>query len=593
MLAACLVACLLSAPATPGVAAPLEPAPTPAPARWIAGSIPGIDAADLETALMEERDLKFRRVVPARVHDRETLRRFLVTDLKHDENPGQETAVLEAFDFVPPRFDLMKFQVDLLTQQIAGYYDPRTGCFNVIDEPGVFGHLGSLLNGLLGIDERRIVTIHEMDHALDDQYFQLKRLQDRVKAEHNDDASLALQALVEGEATWIMMADAQRGGLLELSRTRMTALRERMDLAMAASAIDVDGRPAPLFFQRSLLYPYQYGLYFVHFLRTFGLGWQPVNDAWADVPTTTQEILHPERYMGTRDAPDRIVFTSPFKAHDGWEAVDENTLGEWQLRLFLEQHTGQQHAELAAHWHGDRYRVYRHGETLGLVWVTVWDAAAAAAEFARLVPPSMHAAVQQDTVVVTRHLAPQPFQNHAGVPVPPRVVYNDASVRLSLEDRSIASDAWDRFLHAAQPLVRRDCLRLGALVVSPSRRIGLRLPAGLRFVPNRDNRVLLQATASHAFFMWYEDDPAPRLHDYANLEQELWVHDPQHLEESTHRLGGTTVDDIRVRTEGGRRELHRLIIPVGDRTDVLQAQYPLVRRPEFDALFRSVRISAR
>ncbi|HEY4000335.1 MAG TPA: hypothetical protein VGO93_15780, partial [Candidatus Xenobia bacterium] len=358
----------------------------PREAQWIKGTIPGIDTADLETDLMQLRSLSFKRIVPADTPPREKVRQFLVKEQNRNDTTARDSVVLRALGFVPAAFPLKQFSTDLLTSQLAGYYDPRTKRFNVVAVSTahllVFGAIASLF----GYNPDRLVTIHEMDHALDDQYFDILAKERIVEKQHNQDAVLALRALMEGEATWIMMADevaAFHRSLASMTQADMDAI---VDSGMSnASLDDVGGRKVPLIFQRSLLFPYLAGARFVHHLRTLGPGWGAVNRAWTDLPESTQQILHPELYSGTRRTPDVVHFARPFVPVGDWKPVDEDTLGEFLFTVWFEQHTGDPHRELASHWRTDRYRVYRQGDRNSTCWVTEWDGGPAAEEFKRTV----------------------------------------------------------------------------------------------------------------------------------------------------------------------------------------------------------------
>jgi hypothetical protein len=92
--------------------------------------------------------------------------------------------------------------------------------------------------------------------------------------------------------------------------------------------------------------------------------------------------LHPERYVGDRAVPLHPTWKAPFRPVAGWTLVAENTLGEYLTTVFFEQNLNDPSWQLAAHWCGDRYRIYRRGHNLALLWTSVWDGPAAAGTFA-------------------------------------------------------------------------------------------------------------------------------------------------------------------------------------------------------------------
>src|SRR2546430_11009369 len=95
------------------------------------------------------------------------------------------------------------------------------------------------------------------------------------------------------------------------------------------------------------------------------------------MPISTEQILHPARYAAG-DRPDRLAFEAP-----GPDTVRyEDGLGEFEIRLLLEQYLGDESAAalLATGWDGDRYQVLG-ADAEALVWYSLWDDPAAGARF--------------------------------------------------------------------------------------------------------------------------------------------------------------------------------------------------------------------
>jgi len=133
---------------------------------------------------------------------------------------------------------------------------------------------------------------------------------------------------------------------------------------------------APLWLRESLLFPYLGGADFVRWFGKTHAGKQPFGPG---MPTSTEQILHPDRYAAG-DLPARLAFTAPAPDPMG----HEDNLGEFEIRLLFQQLLGDEAvaARLAAGWGGDRYRVLGRDWDV-LVWYTVWDDAVAADRFAR------------------------------------------------------------------------------------------------------------------------------------------------------------------------------------------------------------------
>ena len=138
----------------------------------------------------------------------------------------------------------------------------------------------------------------------------------------------------------------------------------------------------------SLIVPYSDCSRFVGALYNEG-GFAALDAAWADPPRSTEHILHPERYLAG-DAP-QIGALTPLTdtLGAGWEQIEDDILGEFFLREYLDQQLATSVAERAAEgWGGDRYVVYWNEATDGLVMALrlVWDTAEDATEFAAAYP---------------------------------------------------------------------------------------------------------------------------------------------------------------------------------------------------------------
>jgi len=127
---------------------------------------------------------------------------------------------------------------------------------------------------------------------------------------------------------------------------------------------------APVYLTRSLLFPYLSGAQFVEALFEKG-GWQEVNEAFKKPPSSTEQVLHPEKY-----GVDKPTYLSlPDLSNtlgDGWKLLYENVLGEFGISVLLED---VKDSKLAAEgWDGDFYRAYVYGNgKIILAWVSLWD----------------------------------------------------------------------------------------------------------------------------------------------------------------------------------------------------------------------------
>lgn len=191
-----------------------------------------------------------------------------------------EQRLLTTLGAIPPGTDLRQLRADAIGRQVAGFYEPETGEL-VVRQAGA---------ELSAID--RITLAHELDHALTDQALGIPLPDDPEVG--SEDAILAALALVEGDATLVMQ---------RYSST--LAFGEQFELLDPETIAQAEAGLAgfPPYLEQELLFPYDEGLSFVCDLYAEG-GWEAVNRAYDEPPTTSAQILFPERYLDGEEAVD-------------------------------------------------------------------------------------------------------------------------------------------------------------------------------------------------------------------------------------------------------------------------------------------------
>ena len=256
------------------------------------------------------------------------------------EDAALDDAIMTTLRQLPPDQDLRDIYFDLLGEQVAGFYDPETG------------ELVAEASGDLAPQDLVIVA-HELDHALTDQALGLP---DFEGMEGDVDGLLAQQGLVEGDASVLM----QQWALGNLSL---------LDIAqLGAAPIDTPLLDAaPWVLQAQLLYPYTAGLEFVCQLYVEG-GWAAVDAAYTDLPTTSAQVLFPQRYLVGEGAVDVAAVTT---SDSGWEEARATTYGAAELQWLIEapandRELGPSNArQRVADWAGGRQTVWqRDGDTM-------------------------------------------------------------------------------------------------------------------------------------------------------------------------------------------------------------------------------------
>ena len=315
--------------------------------------------AAVEKAVVGIRGLAFLRPV---VYDvvtkqgiKETLRRKM-NALFSDADVRNAAIGFAALGLMDPGYPLREKYLDLLGEQVAAFYDQHQ------HKLFMFEH-ASLENS-----QNRVVLAHELTHALQDQHFGLMNLP--LETKDDDDEAIAASALVEGDATMVMSE-------YMLSNFSWHGLRDSFSGVMSQNMNQLQS--APRFLREMLMFPYLRGQEFCEALAAQG-GYPAISAAFAHPPSSTTQILHPEKYMAQpREEPIRVAWKET--AVLGQVPLCDNVLGEMGMRVlitdWLDAATGQ---SAAAGWRGDRYLVYDGGGAL--VWKSLWATPESASRFA-------------------------------------------------------------------------------------------------------------------------------------------------------------------------------------------------------------------
>ncbi|TMD32219.1 MAG: hypothetical protein E6I94_01965 [Chloroflexi bacterium] len=379
-------ACGPSTPATPpaaasGSAAPSFPFYSPGPS----GTPEAAEAvySRIEGQVQQIRGLTAKASVTPQVLDEAGLKAALRTQFDQDNPPDQIAAsqkLYEALGLLPSDESLKELYLKLLGAAVTGYYDPDRKSLFVISRSGGLGPV------------EQISFAHEFDHALQDQNFGLQKL--RTSAADQSDRSLARLSLAEGDATLLMSDWAQQNfTLVQMLQFAQSALDP------AQNAV-VESMPTVL--RDQLTFPYTRGLSFVESLRATG-GWSAVDAAYAQPPDSSEQVMHPEKYVA-HEAPVAVAFPADLAARLGgdWRVETQDTWGEFGLVEWLIAGGGvDADAAIAATegWGGDRLVLASSGKSYAIAIQTAWDTPADAAEFSAAAKSAL-AAMSGSTALV-------------------------------------------------------------------------------------------------------------------------------------------------------------------------------------------------
>jgi hypothetical protein len=280
------------------------------------------------------------------LRSREEIHAYVVRQMDDQKDAKERYAsarTAEAFGLIPKGFKLDAFLIDLLTEQIAGLYDPKTHEFYIAD--------------WIPVEDQRMVMAHELTHALQDQYFQIETWEHAARP--NDDAELARESVLEGSAMAAMLE--------YILRDKGLKLRDLPEVDPSAFVGDIGDSPmlkkAPPFIKDTLMFPYFAGLSFsMNILKTEN--WGGFASVFARPPANTQQIMHPEIYRaGKTPAPLALDFPENIPG-PAYTKLESNSMGEFGWKEILKQFMDEPRAKtLSAAWDGDIYATYEQKDS--------------------------------------------------------------------------------------------------------------------------------------------------------------------------------------------------------------------------------------
>jgi hypothetical protein len=258
-----------------------------------------------------------------------------------------EGRMLQALGAVPRGTDLRQLTTELIESQVAGFYLPSTDSLFV---PG--NSTEPLTPG------EKVILAHELTHAVAHGQLNIPLPEHPDPADLDED--LAALAIVEGDATLLM----QQYALTRLSVFDQLSMTSDPSYQASQDAIE----KIPPYLVEQLTYPYVDGLNFTCDLYIDG-GWKAVNRAYANPPTTTAQVLFPDRYESQEEPKPTSSAVGP---GGGWNEAWHSTFGAANLLWLFKAPGGDETLALSeieervSAWAGGTVDVWERGQDTAL-----------------------------------------------------------------------------------------------------------------------------------------------------------------------------------------------------------------------------------
>ncbi len=365
-------------PASP----PSDKKMTPAEAQQLFASIDNILAW-----LSTDTGFVIKSKVKRELASRDQVAKYVDSKMSDDEDAKRlqrSEIVLKKFGLLPREFDLHSFLVQLLREQVAGYYDVKTKTVYLLD--------------WLSADSQKPVLAHELTHALQDQNFDLKTWEQPKAAKSNsndfsydeDEAATARSAVAEGQGMVTLVDYMMRESGHTIADTPQVVAG--MCAAMSKNSEFPQLERSPLMIRESLVFPYCGGLTFEGGLLQKGGKEMAFSGPFRRPPQDTHEVLNLAAYLQSEPTQWIVMPDLTKELGPGYEKYDEGSVGQLDTRIMLEQYGDADEADdMADAWRGGAY--YAAGnkdpkitgtKKIGLIYLSRWDSDESADDFSEL-----------------------------------------------------------------------------------------------------------------------------------------------------------------------------------------------------------------
>jgi hypothetical protein len=313
-----------------------------------------IDALKEKVAVVGK--LPFKRDVPINYVNKARLKKYIaaVFEKEYPEQLAEkENQFIRLMGFIDndANINARKIRKRIFLDNTGGLYNEDTDELLVLVQYREVNYMNSL------------VLVHELRHALQDQYFNLAGMLDSRSASDFDDRRLAVLAALEGDATFLMVQYSGLDADILASSPTSDALMSFLPAAKPSLLY----REAEII-KNQLLMPYIHGLRFVSAVFK-KKKWKGVNRVLYLPPASTEQILHPEKYFN-REAPKEVLIQ--YKPR-GYQLFHSGVIGEYYLSVLLKSGKDYTDKEYALGWAGDTFHIYKNDSSYFLLWESVWD----------------------------------------------------------------------------------------------------------------------------------------------------------------------------------------------------------------------------
>ncbi len=315
---------------------------------------------DLKTIAEKIGKLKFKKDVEIKYFTRDEIKKY-IENIFNNEYPDdlvrKESLFLYFMGFTDKIYNIKELRKKIILSNIAGFYNEKTKELYALDEYKNIDMMNSL------------VIIHELRHAIQDQYFCLEKIFKDIS--DFDDRKLASLSAVEGDATFIMLRYMDMPVELIDSAFSSETLLSFTPMSNRNVLFSV-----PPILRYQMIMPYSEGLKFTNYIYK-RKGWKRINKVLLNPPVSSEQILHPEKYF-KKELPVKVNINLQI---NDIPLLHEGVIGEYYLNVLLSK--DDRIEDYAIGWNGDKHKLYFNDNDYLLLWKSYWDNEKSANNFYR------------------------------------------------------------------------------------------------------------------------------------------------------------------------------------------------------------------
>lgn|GEM_PF-6211108 len=283
---------------------------------------------------------------------KEEIKDFVKSDLLSKKSSiDSKNSLYKILFLVPKDFSYFDILVQTFQEQVAGFYNSTNKSLVVVSENEKY-------KTPTISDAETYILSHEFIHVLQDQNFGL----DNVLNNFSDDSLIARTALVEGDATYFMNLYKDKFNLKIINSSSELVSSKNLE-------------KAPFVVWQDIVFPYTEGYDFVSKVIS-QKGDLFINDLYKNPPSSTEQIIHPEKYFSREIGEDIVFNLNSIFSEKEWIETDSFTGGELFFRTFFRTHIGDNFDYCSEGWNGDKiyfFQSYENSNFKKVIFLNKFD----------------------------------------------------------------------------------------------------------------------------------------------------------------------------------------------------------------------------